>query len=129
MKPVDQTILGPGGNCYAACLASILEIGIGDVPNFCAQSGNWVARAEEWLRTKHDCTLLGFRPKGEGDFYCIPAMYHIIAGKSPRRGLYHAVVGFQGKIIHDPHPSREGLVTVEEFEFLIPLTNLLLFNQ
>lgn len=124
MKPVDQTMFGSlSGNCYPACLASILEIELGDVPNFCAQ--NWLARTEEWLRTEHDCTLLGFRPKGEGAFYCVPAMYHIIAGKSSR-GLDHAVVGFQGKMVHDPHPSHDGLIAAEEFEFLIPLRTLLL---
>ena len=32
MKPVDQTSFGfPGGNCFSACVASILELPIDDV--------------------------------------------------------------------------------------------------
>lgn len=121
MKPVDQTLFGgKEGNCYAACLASLLELSIDDVPNFCAHPGNWLGRAEEWTRKNHGLTMLGFRPKGEGAFYCIPAVYHIMAGKSPR-GLDHAVVAFQGQMVHDPHPSRDGLVSAREYEFLFPV--------
>ncbi len=121
MKPVDQSILGGGGNCYAACLASILELRIEDVPNFCVQDGNWLEHVDRWLRKNHRCTLLGFRPKGEDAFYCVPAVYHIMCGKSSR-DLNHAVVGYRGQMVHDPHPSRDGLVgPVEEFEFLWPL--------
>lgn len=109
MKPVKQTT---ANNCYAACFASILEIPIEDVP--CFGRKNFLKQADEWLRAKHDYTLLGF----SGDFYCIPAVYHIMCGKSPR-GIYHAVVGFQGKMVHDPHPSNDG-IEVEDYEFLFP---------
>ncbi len=123
MKPVDQTLFGDKeGNCYAACLASILELPIEDVPNFCAESKNWLERAEEWLRVRHSLTMLGFRPRGEGALYCIPTMWHLISGKA-ERGLDHAVVAFQGKVQHDPHPSRVGLAELNEYEFLIPINS------
>lgn len=37
-------------------------------------------------------------------------IYHEISGPSPRgNGVYHAVVGRNGEVVHDPHPSRAGL--------------------
>lgn len=35
--------------------------------------------------------------------------------------IHHAVVGFAGEMVHDPHPSRAGLQTVEEFWWFISL--------
>lgn len=38
------------------------------------------------------------------------AVYHIISGPSPRgNGVYHAVIGLNGQVHFDPHPSRAGL--------------------
>lgn len=40
MKPVDQTTFGfPGGNCFSACIASLLEMPLDDVPYF--MHGDW----------------------------------------------------------------------------------------
>lgn len=34
MKPVDQTQFGwPHGNCFMACVASIMEVGLDDLPD------------------------------------------------------------------------------------------------
>jgi hypothetical protein len=38
-----------------------------------------------------------------------PPGYHIATGKSPRSDQVHAVVALDGRIVHDPHPSRAGL--------------------
>lgn len=44
MKPIDQTTFGvPGGNCFSACVASLLELSIDDVPYFmgdCDEDGD-----------------------------------------------------------------------------------------
>lgn len=48
------------------------------------------------------------------------AGYHVISGQGPR-GCRHSVVGKAGKMVHDPHPSGAGLLTEEEYGFLIPL--------
>jgi hypothetical protein len=38
------------------------------------------------------------------------AIYHVISGPSPRiKGGHHAVVGCNGRVSFDPHPSRAGL--------------------
>jgi hypothetical protein len=52
---------------------------------------------------------------------CIPEdLTHFISGVSPR-GFGHRCVGVGGELAWDPHPSREGLVTVYSVGFLVPL--------
>lgn len=36
--------------------------------------------------------------------------YHVVVGPSPRGAYNHAVVGLNGKIVHDPHPDGGGLL-------------------
>lgn len=116
MKTVDQTIVGENGNCMAACIASLLEIEIDEIPNLSEEG--WLSRLNEWLGNF-------------GLFYMELSLpqtywsgmkywgYHTICGKSPR-GLLHAVVGLQGKMVHDPHPEKSGLIVGKlEYGFII----------
>jgi hypothetical protein len=53
-------------------------------------------------------------------------VYHQISGPSPRgQGIWHAVVGCNGQIVHDPHPSKAGLLDPEQWQYAIlaPLTS------
>lgn len=123
MKPVDQTQFEDGkGNCLAACLASILELNIEDVPELLPKTGqestmdSWLAsRGYQVLRMhfmdEESLQEVHFANNG-------PKLYCILSGISPRKtkeGLvkFHATVGEIGgygvKIVHDPHPSRTGL--------------------
>ena len=120
MIPIDQKT---NRDCYQACFASILELKLGSVPVF-PPDDNQLLRAESWLRERFGCTLLGIKPK---EIYCIPAVWHIMCGKSVR-GLVHAVVAFQGHVIHDPHPSKFGIKVATSYEFLIPLDMKVLFK-
>lgn len=51
VKPVDQTTFGhPGGNCFSACVASLLELPIEDVPYFMDEAkGKWHEQFDAWL--------------------------------------------------------------------------------
>lgn len=52
------------------------------------------------------CALPDFRP----EFTEALGGYHIIGGPSPRGGgILHAVVGLNGEVAFDPHPSKAGL--------------------
>ena len=83
----------------------------------------------EWFQTFYDfLDINGF--KYSGLFYTREAYgtwdsllhkskgvdgYFITSGKSPRHVAGgHAVVYYQGKLFHDPHPSRLGLLEVED---------------
>jgi hypothetical protein len=109
MKPVDQTLFGDKiGNCYQACIASILEVPIEKVPNIHEhEEGPWVDIINRFLEPYAMMILPGI--KAVWPFWIPENTYHIIGGKSPRGEFGHAVVGLCRKIIHDPHPSRAGL--------------------
>jgi hypothetical protein len=100
VKPVDQTVFGPRGNCKAACVASVLEVALADVPE--CDGGVWVQRHMDWLAARN-LTLLHI-PANGGRFY-VPGC-HLLIAKSPRNDGYHCVVVRDGEIVHDPHPER-----------------------
>ena len=104
---VDQTKFGkPDGNCFAACLASIFGLPLDDIPEFHTVSGEsgWWFHFNEWSR-EHGYEVLMVR----GIDHAPVGMKCIASGMSGR-GLNHAVVWEDGKIKHDPHPSRDGFV-------------------
>ncbi len=112
MKPVDQEFLhdktaGIEGDCFRAVLASILERPVADVPHFAAMtklaSDFWDA-VYSWLESQgYEYVPSRTPPAGALE-------YHALSGPSPRgKGTHHAVVGRDGEVAHDPHPSRAGL--------------------
>lgn len=120
MKPVDQTTFGvPGGNCFSACVASLLELEVEEVPYFMGEP-DWFFAFNRWLRPRglyamnfegHPERFQGFVPD---DARCI------LGGRSPRGP--HAVVGtMSGVTLHDPHPSRDGLLDIEDSTILVPV--------
>lgn len=117
MKPVDQTIFdGVNGDCMAACVASILEVAIEDVPNFCAgATDKWFERLADWLEP-NGLYPLCFTLDGEWR----PQGLHVLAGKSPRGDWLHAVVAKGREVVHDPHPSRAGILTQVDVTLFIP---------
>lgn len=116
MKP-DQTTFGhPGGNCFSACVASLLELPIDVVPYF-MEPKDWFSGFLDWLRPRGWWAFATTLVAGGKAWY--PDCYYIMGGKSPRGD--HAVVARGGEIVHDPHPSRVGLVAREDAIILIPL--------
>ena len=121
MKAVDQRrIDSVAGDCFAACVASLLELDLDTVPNFVAAKGNWIDIANDWAATRNFQFVWWSASHG-----CIPAGNHILVGKSPRGDYSHAIVvngpGYAEDIVHDPHPSRAG---VEKWQFRYVLTPL-----
>jgi hypothetical protein len=129
---VDQTKFGEEGNCFVACLASILEVGLEELAEvervYLHGAAEWEA-AEFRLRPgiyrrilrevnrvlveDHKCILVTVStmfgaPKG-----------FAIAGGPGGRGLQHGVVFEDGVMVHDPEPSRAGLEGVEDYTILV----------
>lgn len=105
MKPVAQTVTGTQGDCFRACIASILEKPIEDIPLFYGDDDQW-AKYWRWLQeqgfTLEWATLDVSDPP--------PDTFYIASVQSPSlwsQGLYHAVIGYNGKTVWDPHPSRD----------------------
>lgn len=142
MKPVDQTRLydpanqSPPGNCFHACVASILECAIGDVPDEAAHWRPGVVPRVSWR--KFWCEFVPWlRGRGFGYLECtigadadvwLDGVPVIASGPSPRDpDIQHAVVGTFAAgsfiLLHDPHPSRDGLAGAPtSFSFFIPVS-------
>lgn len=130
MTPVDQRVFAtaPGevGDCFSACLASVLDLPLDEVPVFVAEP-DWYGSCVRWLRARgiHLVLLQGL----DTTWPWIPPsdLPIIVGGPSPRGPWHHAVVGiWRGggamEVLHDPHPSRAGLAGDDIFKayLLIP---------
>lgn len=96
------------GGCFQACLASILELPLDDVPHF-VEFDDWLYRLQLWLADRGLVFLYDIPPA-----YANYWGYHLIGGPSPRGNFRHCVVGKAGEMIWDPHPDRTGLSGTED---------------
>ncbi len=102
MIEVTQTKFYPDGNCMAACLASILEKPLEEIPH--TLGDNWLADLNEGLKKfgyKIDRTLCDPDDETVGG-------YHIAVIQSPRGNWLHACVALDGKIVWDPYPGADS---------------------
>ena len=129
MTPVDQTTFGPGrGNCLAACIASLLDLPRAeDVPELVdprddPSGRSWRLQIEDWLRER-GLGLVSIDALDVPPVIVHPTDLHYMAwGRSARAHARHSVIYRDGRMVHDPHPDRTGLVNVDEFAFLVRLT-------
>lgn len=129
MTPVTQRVEGwPFGECVRASYASILDLPIEAVPRFDPASlrpgETQRERERAWLASL-GLGLLEVRAARVGDeipdevLDAVPQWtWHLVSGTSPR-GLGHRCVGRGGRVAHDPHPSRAGLLTIYSVAFLV----------
>lgn len=113
VKPVDQTTFGsPGGNCFSACVASILELDIAEVPYFMGVE-DWWPPFVEWCVARGINPVFHDRREGSATEHDpAPRGWSIVTGQSPRyeAGHYHSIVAHDGMIVHDPRADdRRGL--------------------
>lgn len=125
MRPVTQTKFGsPDGNCFAACVASILEVDLDSVPQ--DQSETWWHDFGRWLSREH--RLVPVMIDGDGEKPVMefstgaPEVYWIASGMGPR-GLLHSVVAKGSQLVHDPHPSGEFIKRVKDATLFVPLAH------
>lgn len=125
MKPITQTIFGEGkGNCFAACVASVLEAPLEDVPNFCADHApdEWWGEFTRWL-DRFGMTALRFPYDGDEQVWAdamvelLPDTFVLAGGPTPRGP--HCVIYCNGHMVHDPHPSRSGLQRITAYEVFV----------
>ena len=119
MIKVNQTKFGPEeGNCFQACLASLLEIPIEEIPVPEEDEDQWGVLGL-WLKENHGVQFIIIQGRQTEAFR--PLGYHLIGGMSPRYPeMGHIVVGHRGTMIHDPHPKGTGVTGPEEWVCLIP---------
>lgn len=130
MKPVMQTVTGLRGNCLSACIASLMEISIEEVPNFHEGIGHKVPQDDPegvkifWKNVMNFLYANGYSlvhlDASEGSETLTHLKgYYLVGGESPR-GYQHAVIYHNGKLAHDPHPEGGGVVA-ETVSIIYPL--------
>lgn len=116
MVPVQQSKTGHRrGDCFAACLASIFEVKIEDVPEFTEEL--WHVQLTEWLsgRGMSFAYIHAERgvtpPKG----YSIASTeFEMTDGK---RGT-HCVVALDGRVAWDPFPGKSAALLASSYSFI-----------
>ena len=130
----DPDVDGSRGDCLSACLASILELPLSEVPIFQPHEGcgAWYVHLQRWLADR-GLRSLWFHTKDEG-ILDMPGswderdgpLYFIASGNSPRGDWHHATVwsvDSRGcRMVHDPHPDGTGIVIDDEttYHVLVP---------
>lgn len=113
------------GNCWTACIASLLELPIEDVPDFVQievdGGDSWWDQTVQFLTDRgHQLTWVHPGAPGDG--------FYIQTGLSPRspavdgKDVYHAVIYQWGELVHDPHPDQTGLLTTAEAYGVAPIS-------
>jgi len=121
LKPITQTLTGEEGNCFAACIASLLEVKLGEIDLI--MGGDWYNRFNAWLAPRGLAyfEIYFTEPLPPSVFGAIAAdQLWVAVGPTPR-GLLHAVVMRGETLAHDPHPSAVGLSAIHGAGFLVPL--------
>lgn len=135
LVPITQRAQGyPHGDCVRAAYASLLGLPLEVVPRFDPASlrpgEDQAERESAWLASlslpwapyglRLDETAVA--PEENLPQHVLdetPPIEHLMSGLSPR-GLYHRVVGWGGRLLWDPHPSRDGLLTVYSVALVVP---------
>ena len=99
MRPVYQQIISSNnGDCLRACVASILELEIEHVPNFMEVPAEWYDSLCDFL-CGYSLYPIQVDAGAAHDVGLKPLGYHVVLVDS------HALVGKNGRIVHDPLPD------------------------
>ena len=122
MRPVYQDAFGELGNCFSACLASVFECELADVPNFFVTAGNdadaWWAAVRDWLAPRG----FGVMSLSLSDDALLAkfAGFFIVSGQTSS-GTHHATVWCGGKLVHDPMPGNSLDIEPNSVDLIYPL--------
>lgn len=142
MMPVYQEITdhneaeGRFGDCYRACVASMLGMRLLDVPHFVMDAWNGtnynadyeIRAVREWLKPR-DLGLVVIACESLFSDSHYQGVMAIVTGRGPRN-LNHCCIYRGGELYHDPHPIGGGLIgpcKEDSFywhEFFVPLDYL-----
>lgn len=86
-------------NCLQACIASLLELNLQDVPDFNEYSDDiWWEELMIWLNSKgYSLEYIYESPPENGGYYITSLTFSF-----HKRNQGHAVIFRNGKVVHDP---------------------------
>lgn len=123
MRPQHQLVLGgttgpveERGDCFRACVATLLEVDAATMPNFCAAwpSDEWAKRTNEYLAERFGLVIVSLADRA----WAPHDLLSITSGMGPRGHMHSTIYNGDG-LVFDPHPSGAGLKTVREHEFFV----------
>jgi len=118
--PVNQTIVSKGdGDCTRACVASILELSIEQVPHFLRFKEIWFNHLTSFFWTqgyKFEGTAYLFKPKtGMSRKHChslykTPSIKGFFIATVPSKTFedigHSVIINKKGIVVHDPNPNK-----------------------
>lgn len=110
------------GNCQQAAVASLLDLPLNAVPNFMDAEFFWGAY-HQFLNERGMTDILVPNDRE------MPVGIHYLAYGPAPRGVRHAVIMCDGNLAHDPHPSRDGLLCVEEQHLIVPTVDVEMWRR
>lgn len=95
---VVQTKFGMEGNCFSACMASILGLSIAEVPEFAEGHGGWFIHWQRWLKQYGLHMEISQAP--------MPGLSIADVPSPTMENQRHSVVAYHGEIIWNPLPPH-----------------------
>ncbi len=125
MNFVFQTKFGKEGNCFAACVASLLEIDIDKVPFF-GEDEEWSVYEDtinRFLKNEHNLFLWSDEFENWKEFveFHFQDFAYIVSGDSNLVGFEHAVIYKNGKQEHNPNNSGVELINIKHIYIFLKL--------
>lgn len=116
---------GHKGDCLSACLASLLELPLEEVPLF-DNFADWPQRVDEFTR-RHGYAFVGYR--ADHEYTPPPSCFHIVVGPTKNNpdmpDDVHAVVAWRNLPIHDPNRGGMFIDEIQSRWLLVPTTAML----
>jgi len=146
MKPIMQTdFTFESGNCMQACVASIFELPLDQVPNFNREGpDHYNTFISDWAS---EFNMIALDIALTDDTLTLFKDTHMIAiGDSPRSPNYvhstsgpeefqihhnhqkHACIYLNNEIVHDPHPDGTGIYLPQDFFTVFIIKDPSLYN-
>lgn len=127
------------GSCYPTVIACLMDLELNEVPNFHIfyftdqERQNLFTYYKNWDDVNYDEILWyrmliiflasrGFMIKQLSRFELPKGVPYMVTGKS-KRDVNHIVIYQDGKMIHDPHPSNDGVIESDNliYEILVSI--------
>ena len=122
MIKVYQTKYGKkDGNCFQACVASVMEMKLDDVPDFCNiySEDTWYIEFAKWLEQFNLSSVMINVTKSmieSSDLFDVCCKGYHIAGVSTSHDTKHAIVIKDGDMVFNPNINDKKEYTTKDIE-------------
>jgi len=126
MKKIYQSKFGNEGNCFAACIASILEIELDSLPFLADFNDNWkdyLNALNTNLKSRFNLFIEYTTHENWESIFedSFKDSYYIVSGESDQEGLEHAVIFKNGTLQHNPNPNGVEMIRATTYYLFIKI--------